>query len=410
MKIKISQILLVLGILAWGLNTVHAGSYYNSRGLGEIKYFSNAQALGMGGSLIAVPDRFQINVLNPASLVFIPLTRLSGDFLHEAIWNKDKLGNGFVKYTNLNGISLAIPLKMDKLVTSLSITPTSQFDYEYSIPDSNGSYGITKTIKASGGLNKISFGFGFAVTKHIDLGSYFHYNFGKLEATWMPDYVSDLFWDSNDKLTRKRWGINWSGGIIIRPISNLYVGAVYSGKYKLAHHITEDNITQKSSLMYEVDHFVYEEKKINIPEFWGFGMSYIFNNKYRLSSDIIYQPWSKFQKENNLTTNYNDIYRIGIGFELLPSTNMLAKYHEKMTYRAGFFYRQLDFQDDSGDNVTEYGMSIGTGFPYYGTWGRIDVALRYGKRGNMSSNPVEEKIFQLFISVTGGEKWFSRGN
>ena len=126
MKIKINYAYIILAILILATNHVYAGSFYNSRGLGEIKYFTHAHAIGMGGSLIAIPDQFQINVLNPAGLVFIPLTRLSGDFLHEAIWNKSKQEEGFAKYTNLNGISLAIPLKVEKLVASVSLIPSSQ--------------------------------------------------------------------------------------------------------------------------------------------------------------------------------------------------------------------------------------------------------------------------------------------
>jgi len=410
MKIKLSYIFLVLAILALALNSVNAGSFYNSRGLGEIRYFSNAHAIGMGGSLIAIPDRFHINVLNPAGLVFIPLTRLSGDFVHEAIWNKTNFGDGFTKYTNLNGISLAIPLKIDRLVTSVSIIPTSQFDYEYSISDSIDSFGYSKTIRASGGLNKISFGFGLALNKHIYLGSYFHHNFGKLEQTWMVDYANDMFWDTSDKLIRKMWGFNWTGGLIIHPIANFYLGAVYSGKYILHFTDQTDNTTYKGSLIYDVDNFESEATKLNVPEYWGLGLTYILKEKYRLSSDFLYQPWSNFKTENKLLADYNDSYRFGIGIEMLPSKNMLAKYHEKMTYRLGYFFRQLNFQDEAGNNITEYGISVGAGFPYYGSWGRIDVALRYGQRGDLSLNPVEEDIFQVFISISGGEKWFWRGN
>ncbi len=364
----------------------------------------------MGGSLIAVTDQFQINVLNPAGLTFIPLTRLSGDFIHEAIWNRTKFENGFVKYTNLNGISLAIPLKEEKLVTSIGIIPTSQFDYEYSILDTINNFGYSKRIKASGGLNKISFGFGLAVTKNIYLGNYLHVNFGKIQQTWTLDYVSDLFWDSYNRLTRKMWGINWTGGLIIRPNSHLYLGAIYSSKYKLKYNEQTDNFTQQGSLIYSIDKFKTEDQKTTIPELWGLGITYILKQKYRLSTDFLYQPWSNFKVENSLSSNYNDSYRLGFGIEMLPSTNILAKYHEKMTYRAGYFFRQLDFQDKNGNNVTEYGISVGAGFPYYGTWGRIDVALRFGQRGNLSSNPVKENIFQIFISVSGGEKWFFRGN
>lgn len=410
MKMKIGYIFLICGFIALVWNPVHSGSYYNSTGLGEIKYFTNAQAIGMGGSLIAVTDQFQINVLNPAALTFIPLTRLSGDFIHEAIWNRTKSENGFVKYTNLNGISLAIPLKAEKLVASMGIIPTSQFDYDYGVPDTINSFGFAKRIKASGGINKISFGFGLAVTKNIYLGNYLHVNFGKIQQTWTADFVSDLFWDSNKRLTTKMWGINWTGGLIIRPTSSLYVGAIYSTQYKLKYNDQTDNFTQKGSLVYIVDKFKIEDQKTTIPELWGLGISYILKQKYRLSTDVLYQPWSNFKAENSLSSNNNDSYRLSVGIEMLPSTNMLAKYHEKMTYRAGYFFRQLDFQDKNSNNVTEYGISVGAGFPYYSTWGRIDVALRLGQRGNLSSNPVSENIFQIFISVSGGEKWFFRGN
>jgi hypothetical protein len=348
--------------------------------------------------------------LNPAGLAFIPLTRLSGDFLHEAIWNKTKIDDGFAKYTNLNGISFAIPLKAERLVTSISLVPASQFDYEYHVMDTINNYGYSKKIRAIGGLNKISFGFGLALTKQIYLGNYLHVNFGKLEQAWMVDYVSDLFWDSYDQLTRKMWGFNWTGGLIYRPIDNLYLGMIYSANYKLTFKDQTNNFTQNSSLIYMVDAFENEAKKLNIPEFWGWGMTYVLKKKYRFSGDFIYQPWSKFTTKNDLLTDYSDAYRLGAGIELLPSKNMLAKYHEKMTYRAGYFFQQLDFKDRSGNNVTEYGVSVGAGFPYYGDWGRIDVAFRYGKRGDLSSNPVAEDIFQIHISITGGEKWFLRGN
>lgn len=410
MKIKLDFLFLTLCLLAFLWNPVNAGSFYNSRGLGEIKYFTNAHAIGMGGCLIAVPDRFQINVLNPAGLVFIPLAQLSSDFLHEAIWNRTKAADGFVKYTNLNGISLVIPLKEKKLVSSFNLVPASQFDYQYSIPDTINNYGYSKRINASGGLNKISIGLGMALTRNIYLGNFLHVNFGKLEQTWMVDYVSDLFWDTNDRLTRKLWGFNWTGGIIFRPIENLYLGMIYSTNYKLTFKDQTSDITQKGGLIYIVDVFENESKKLYIPEFWGWGVTYVLKEKYRLSSDVIYQPWSRFKSKNNLLTDYSDSFRFGAGIELLPSKNMLAKYHEKMTYRAGYFFQQLDFKDRSGNNVTEYGISVGAGFPYYGNWGRIDVALRYGQRGDLSSNPVAEDVFQIYISASVGEKWFVRGN
>lgn len=408
MKIKLNIFILFFGLLTIIFATGYAGSYYNSRGLGDLKYISNAQAIGMGGSVIAVPDIYQINSLNPAGLVFIPITRMGGDLIHEAIWSKDYIGDGFSKYTNLNGISLAIPIVKTRLVSSLGIIPSTRFNYEYDSSDVIEDHNYTKKIIASGGLNKISFGFGGAINKYIYLGGYFHYNFGKLEQNWKVDFASDLFWDSSDKITRKMWGVNWSAGMIVRPISSLYVGAVYSWQYKLTVQDQVENSTQKGSLVYFIDILKSEKKKLCLPELLGLGLTYVLKEKYRFSGDLVYQPWTDFKKDNQLITDFNDSYRFGIGIEMLPSKNMLAKYHQKMTYRMGYFFQQLNFQAEGGNAVSEHGASVGIGFPYYGSLGRIDVAFRYSMRGDISTNPVEEKIFQFFISVSGGERWFNR--
>jgi hypothetical protein len=407
---KIKFILIILLLFGLFFNRADAGSFYNSRGFGELKYFSNAQAIGMGGSLVSMPDNFHINMVNPATLVFIPVTRLSGDFVHEAIWNKTDLGKGFVKYTNLNGVSFAIPIIREKLTTAFGIIPSSQYDYDYQITGATDDYGYAKIIRAAGGLNKISLGFGYAVTDYLSLGSYLNYNFGKLEQTWIVDYVSDLFWDSSDQLTRKMWGINYTAGVLVRPVSDLYIGASFAANYKLNIQDHTSNLVKKGSLLFDVDEYHAAKKKINMPEFLGFGATYILKKKFRMSSDFVYQPWNDFSRDNNSLIDYNDEYRFGIGIEILPASNILAKYHEKMSYRIGYYYHMLNYNEEGSDKVAEYGITAGLGFPYYGSFGRIDLAFRYGARGTLPNNPVSENIFQMFISISAGERWFYRGS
>ncbi|MDZ7319600.1 MAG: hypothetical protein ONB11_10620, partial [candidate division KSB1 bacterium] len=385
-----------------------AGSYYNSRGFGELRYSSNAQAMGLGGSLVAVPDGFHINLVNPASLPFISVTRLSGDFIHEAIWSQTSTAEGFTKYTNLNGVSMALPIVQNKLTLALGLIPISQFDYDYSLSGSINDYQYRKTIRGTGGLNKIVFSGGGSVTKFLRLGVSFHYNFGKLEQTWLVDYTSDLFWDTWDKLTRKMWGPGYSAGILVRPTSNLFVGAVYAGSSPLTIQDHVYNRTQKGSLIGVIDRYKMDPHEVTMPAMWGIGMSYLALKKFVITSDIIYQPWADFRRVNQSATDYYDDYRIGGGIEMLPSLNMLAKYYQRMNYRLGYFYHELNFKNATGAKITEYGVTTGVGLPYYGSFGRVDVALRFGNRGTLDQGLIKETIFQLFISVSGGEKWFNR--
>lgn len=408
MQKKTMSFILFILITGMCIHSAIAGSYYNSKGLGGKRYISNAQAIGLGGAMISLQDSRMINTLNPAALVNIHYTRLSGDFLHEALWSETNSAEGFSKYTNLNGVSIAIPLIQDKLATSFYIMPISQFDYDYNVPGEIDDLSYSKNISATGGLNKLAFGFGYAPIPKLSVGAYMNYNFGKLEQTWKVDYVSDLFWDSTDKLTRKMWGVNWSFGFIANPTPKLHIGGVYSSKYTLSLEDEITNYTIKGSTGNNIDTYRNDDGEMDIPEFWGLGATYLLTNKYRVSLDYLYQPWSNFHVDNQLTQQYQNSYRIGGGIERLPDENILATYLQKLTYRIGYFYQSLDFLDEQNNSVSEYGVSMGLGLPYYNRIGRIDIAFRYGQRGDLSQNTVKENIFQFFISVTGGEKWFYR--
>lgn len=409
MKNKFLFLLLAIFTITTQINSARAQSYYGSGEFGFRSYTSDAHAIGLGETFIAVADGFQMNMINPAGLVFTPVTRLSGDFVHEATWSESQDGTGFGKYTNFNGLSLAVPIKRGKLVTAFSLQPVSQFDYRYEIDEKIDEFGFTKKTIAEGGLNKISAGIGFAPFKKISIGAALNYYFGKFEKTWEVDFVSDMFWDTSDKLTRKMWGYNFTTGVIFNPLPSLFLGGFYTKDFKLNSQDHVNNGLNFGSTGATIQGYDLDRLDIFMPELWGLGFSYIFKTKYRLSSDYYTEPWSKIKVNNNELQGYNDGSHFGVGFEVLPSTNSLANYFEKVSYRMGYFNKVLNYLDTDGNTIPENGFTLGFGFPYYGTLGRLDVALKYSIRGDLTKNPVKENVFQLFISVTGGERWFYRG-
>jgi hypothetical protein len=385
-----------------------AQSFFSSQGFGERIDYVNAQTVGLGGANVALPDAFQINSLNPATLVNITLSRLSGSFINQNIWSKSDAGTGFSKYSNFNGLSLALPLKKNVLVVSGGLTPFSQFDYSFSTQGSIDDYNYEKFIEAEGGLNKIHAGFGLSPLKKVSLGVYFNYYFGKLTKKWRVDYVSDLFWDTSDNIVRKVWGSSFSFGLNVNPIQQLHLGAFFTPEYELTFRDQMEFGTLKGTYFYKVSDFELQEQKMTMPQIWGIGASFVAKNKIRLVTGYVSEPWSQFSVDEIVANKMQDRYRISLGVELLPSDNMLAKYHEKMTYRVGYFYQQLNYSNENGAAIDEFGISLGLGLPYYEGKGRLDVAFQYGKRGSLSANNVEETIFQVYITVIAGEKWFMR--
>jgi len=130
--------------------------------------------------------------------------------------------------------------------------------------------------------------------------------------------------------------------------------------------------------------------------------------RFVIGGDIDYIDWKKGYLFNGYPLSYmNNNFRIGAGVELKPSIRRLASYSDRMNYRAGVFYGQMNFLSN-GKPVNEYGLSLGLGLPIGRANSRIDVAFQAGKRGDLSINGLSEMFFRLNFSVSADELWFVR--
>ena len=102
-----------------------------------------------------------------------------------------------------------------------------------------------------------------------------------------------------------------------------------------------------------------------------------------------------------------DDFRLGAGVEFKPSRRRLASYTNRMNYRAGVFYGQMNFLAN-GQPVNEYGLSVGLGLPISRGGSRMDVAFQAGKRGDIVINGLSEMFFRLNFSISASELWFVR--
>jgi len=381
-------------------NPIWGGSYYQIYSLGEFHYITQADMLGRGGTSIAIPDAKTINSVNPAGLIFVQLTRISADFIHQKIDMKAKSGIGLSNYANLNGVKLLVPLATNKLVVSLGIKPYSQRDFKM---ESKGELSTEneylKQIVYKGGLNQASFGVATNIMDRVYAGMFLNYNFGRIEENWKVDFVSDLFYDTSDKISSTVWGGSATLGLMVKVTPEWYLGAIYSHSAKLS---LNNQIKYTFGNSSETEH-----RKMQVPYSWGIGTSYLLRF-VRLSMDFFSHHWSDFKVDNIISVNVTDGYNFSTGIELLPSTKFNVSYIKKMTYQIGFSYGKLGNKDIYGNNVNEYMGTFGIGLPFYERFGRINLAFGIGKRGNFDTNPVEESIFQFMISVSGGEKWFIR--
>ena len=73
--------------------------------------------------------------------------------------------------------------------------------------------------------------------------------------------------------------------------------------------------------------------------------------------------------------------------------------------RAGYTRKQWGYAIN-GEPVIEETFSLGTGFPFRGNLGQLDMALSFGTIGDMGTNQMESSYWRFTLSVVGLERWW----
>jgi len=394
-KFKIITVIILLFI-----SSVQAGSFYSSKGIGLVRYFVSGRSVGMGGVGLAISEKFSVNYLNPATLVAIPITQISANFLHEAVDAKSSSQDGSISDTNVSGFQFVIPIKQNKVVISLGLSPFSSIEYSFTSSDSIGEKSFTENISGDGGVNTGFFSFSIGVTRNLYLGITGLLHFGRLRNFWNVDFddSSGLIDDTSDEVARSFTAGNFRIGLLYK------IGSSWSIAGVLMPPVTLDANKEVISRFGKFDDF--PDTDLEIPLAFGVGTAFKLGKKLLAGADFYFQKWSDFGQDGFR----NDSKRIGVGVEYFGNGSREDSYFSRVAYKAGFFYRDLGIEDPIGKKVTELFGTIGIGFPIKWSAAKIDLALEAGRRGSLSSNPIKESIIRVSGTITVGERWFYRGS
>ena len=78
-----------------------------------------------------------------------------------------------------------------------------------------------------------------------------------------------------------------------------------------------------------------------------------------------------------------------------------------MTYRLGFRYEN-SYLNLFGNQINEYGISFGFGFPMKKSRTALDLSFEYGGRGTTNDNLIQENFVNVTFGVAIFENWFHK--
>lgn len=110
----------------------------------------------------------------------------------------------------------------------------------------------------------------------------------------------------------------------------------------------------------------------------------------------------------NVSTNsgysLNNRYKLALGAEYLPSL-MSGGYVQHIRYRVGGFYNR-SYLNIRGNDLNEYGVSCGFGFPLRNDKSIVNLSFEYVNRQGSPSKLIKEDFFRISLGITFNEMWF----
>ena len=186
-------------------------------------------------------------------------------------------------------------------------------------------------------------------------------------------------------------------GLTYSPGKTL-LGNAYVVRYAIDADVLPDTLGEKS-LRHNAD----------LPATYGAGLNWTWRNKLMVEADFTYQPWAKAKSVtwptewNVESTRFANRYQVGLGASYTPSVR--GDYFRRVTYRAGAFFNR-DYVMVGDNNVRDYGVSCGFGFPTVSDKSIINLGFEYRHRQAHPNPMVKENYFCVRLGINFNELWF----
>lgn len=404
-----------------------ASSPFSEYEIGNLNNGGIAQNQGMGGIGISNGNAFYLNNLNPALLTNNKVVVFQGGMQFE---KRTLIGGGNTQSfqnANLNYLAVALPIKTNRWTTSIGLTPYSTVNYNLSYQDyASGSYQIVNyQQKGTGGLNQFYWANGVVLNRYFSVGVKASYMFGAITTQDTPN--NPAAYSNGSRYIRDSFsGFNLTGGATFKLDSifdkyRLSIGAVYSLKSRLgALHVSRlDNLLNPRGTILDSLTFQRLGGTLTLPQTLGAGISFGKMDKWTVGYDFVYMDFrnmdykttdgqSQFFGSNSGGQQYLITptigYRTGIGAEFIPKAEDFTNYLNRITYRVGASMEKSTFLMN-GYQLLDVGGTFGFSLPV-NNFSSVDLGIKIGRRGNSSTNGLEENYFRLYFGVTFNDRWF----
>jgi len=404
---KIISLAAVLVAVSFGMSAQVSTTPYSKVGYGILSDNASGIQRSMGGVGYAMQDGRAINVMNPASYSQVDSLTFIWDFGLDLtnVWSKE---NGKKGHNLAGGLDyLTAQFKIAKhLGGSFGLLPYSSVGYSFG---SDLSDDASEYRTGSGGLLQVYAGLGYEPFKNFSVGANVSYLFGTTTNNNTVSYTSSTVFSRVMQVRDYNVTAGIQYAIPVTKEDKVIVGATYSPKKSFHGHTWgmyyDSQDTKMDSVGYTSLKGKYEQ-----PHSIGVGLSYSHGNMLLVEADFTYQDWSKVKYNpiegfESTDMKFDTRWKAAAGVQFSP--NKRATYLGAMKFRVGGFYNH-DYLNVLGNNVRDYGATVGVGIPVPGATGKttINLGLEWKHRQAAPVKLIQEDYFNITLGINFNEVWF----
>lgn len=392
---------------------------YTSFGIGEPYGNALINQQGMAGIGVSQPQFYAINNQNPALLVY---NSLLTSFQAGIITERRTISGDTLSETtqggNMNYLVTAFPIKPGKWTTSVGLMPYTSVNYRVQYNDDIiGSPNEVRVVEeGSGGLTQLYWSNGVRITRALAVGVKASYIFSSIVNTYKNQLINstqpvNYLAAVEEKAYVKDFafgtGISFSkDSLFSRNRYRLSVGATYNFATDLSATKT-DRLYRTNTIGDTTDVSVLPSStdgSFSIPASITVGITLGRGLLWNIGTEFSYQDWTTFRNVQGQNDGLKESWRAAVGGEITPDPFATENFLKRLTYRVGVSMEENPFLAN-GAPVRDLGINFGFSVPA-GRFNGIDLAFKYGKRGDKAENTLEENYFKIYFGITFNDQWF----
>ncbi len=391
-------------------------SPYSFYGAGDVLFNGTVENRSMG-EVSVLNDSIHLNFQNPASYSSLKRTTLTVAGTHTitkfSTNNSEDRGNR----TNLGYLAVGIPT--GKLAFAFGLLPYTSVGYQLQ--------STTETTLArqtgNGGVNRTFVGASYALTKKLNVGANFEYNFGQIDATAF-EFISNVQYGSRERNHSDISGAGFNAGLTYQDRFNKKYDFYASLTYAPKSHLNLTNTRNLATISYSLDsgetvidqeNIAVKNTTVDLPSKLVAGIGFGKVRKWLIGAEVAFEDGAGGNRFDDIEgVHYENATRYSIGGYFIPKYDAYSGYFKRMVYRAGLRFQNTGLVIDGTPGVSpdksieDMAVTFGFGFPVRGTFSNINLGVELGRRGTKASGLIMENYTKVSLSFSFSDLWFQK--